>query len=202
MNARMLNTRTSVSDLAGAGACETEDAVVTRVVTPEAGGMLLLSGWVCCIFTVAFGNAGPELFGASLGRMIRAVSFFGETGFAITPEPGAGGGAAIALEGGGGGIVPEGGPGGPGLRGMVGLLLSAGGFGGAMVPLMGLAPVGGASGAGGAGGPGGLGGGGAGGVDPKPGMLTFEVSFFGAWMADWPDTPGTSILTVSRFAPG
>src|SRR5712675_1948885 len=103
MNARMLNTRTSVSDLAGAaGACETEEAVVTRVVTPEAGGMLLLSGWVCCIFTVALGNAGPVLLGASLGRMMRAVSFFGDTGFAITPELGAGGGggAAIPLDGG------------------------------------------------------------------------------------------------------
>jgi hypothetical protein len=56
------------------------------------------------------------------------------------------------------------------------LLLSDGGFGG-------IIPVGGfAIEEGGAGGPGGLGGAGGGGGDvtPEAGMVTFEVSFFGA----------------------
>ena len=55
------------------------------------GGCDFISGCVCCIFTVAFGSAGAELFGASVGRLMRAVSFFGEAGLATIPEaPGAG----------------------------------------------------------------------------------------------------------------
>src|SRR5207249_2351298 len=100
----------------------------SEVAGIETGGWLLLSGCVCCIFTVALGSAGPLLLGASLGRLMRAVSFFGETGFAITPEAG-GGGNETELAGGGGGIEPDGGDGGPGRSGIVGLLLSDGGFG-------------------------------------------------------------------------
>ena len=162
------------------------ELVVSAVIGIEAGGPLLVSGCVCCILTVALGSAGPLLFGASLGRLMRAVSFFGETGLAITPEEGGAGG---------GGIMPDGADGGPGFSGMVGLLLSAGGFGGGMLPSFMML-----DGAGGAGGPGGLG---AGGVDvPEPGTVTFEVSFFGVWTPDWMVDSGTSMRTVSRFAPG
>lgn len=88
----MLSTRVAVSeppegetevDMAGA-------TVVTDVtgagLTPEVGA--LLKGWVCCIFTVAFGRAGPPAFADSAGRLMRAVSFFGDAGFETMPEAG------------------------------------------------------------------------------------------------------------------
>lgn len=174
--ARMLRTRVAVSAFAGAAdiAAAPPAELVMSVAGIDAGPWLLLSGCVCCILTVAFGSAGPLLFGASLGRVILAVSFFGETGLAITPD-GGGGGAEMELAGGGGGIVPEGGDGGPGLSGIVGLLVRDGGFGGGIIPVGGFAID-----EGGAGGPGGLGGGGGGGVTLEAGMVTFEVSFLGA----------------------
>ena len=132
--------------------------------TPEAAGScVLMSGWVCCIFTVAFGRAGAALFGWSLGRLIRAVSFFGEAGLATMPDaPGAAGGCAM----------PDGGA--AGFSGMVGLPESGGGFGGGVAPLSGLESGGGAGGAEGR-----LIGGG-GGMMPDPvGRTTLDVSFFG-----------------------
>jgi hypothetical protein len=197
-NATMLSTSVAVSAFAGDDdTCAAPPGVVTSDVTGiDAGAWLLLSGCVCCIFTVAFGKAGPLLFGASLGRLMRAVSFFGETGFAITPTaPGGGGGAGGALGRGGADIEPVGGAGGPGRSGIVGLLLSAGGFGGDIIPLVGFEIE-----DGGAGGPGGFGGGG--GVTPEPGTATFDVSFFGVWISAWMAASGTLTRTVSRFATG
>ncbi len=151
---------------------------VEACCTPLAwGGADFISGCVCCIFTVAFGSAGAELFGASVGRLMRAVSFFGEAGFATTPDaPGAGGG-----------MTPEG----AGFRGMVGLLTMPGGFGGGVRPLMGLESGGGAGGAEGR-----LIGGGV--ITPDAGRETFDVSFFGALLP----ASGMLIRTVSRLATG
>jgi hypothetical protein len=126
---------------------------------PDAGA--LASGCVACIFTVAFGKAGALLFGVSLGRVMRAVSFFGEAGFAITPEGGAGA-AGIAAAGAGAGA---------GLSGTVGFAASGGGFGGGVPAVSGLVT----------GIPSGTGGGG--GVPPAAGgNEIFDVSFFGVWL--------------------
>jgi hypothetical protein len=127
---------------------------------------------------VAFGSAGAELFGASLGRLMRAVSFFGDAGFATIPDaPGPAGETT---------------PDGAGFSGMVGLPESGGGFGGGVIPLMGLESGGGIGGAEGRD----MGGGG---TAPDPvGRDTFEVSFFGALPVD----SGMLIRTVSRFATG
>ncbi len=141
------------------------------------GGCDFISGWVCCIFTVAFGSAGAELFGASVGRLMRAVSFFGEAGFATMPEP----------PGAGGGMTPEG----PGFSGMVGLLPSGGGLGGGVRPLTGLESGGGAGGAEGRDMGGGV-------TIPEAGRDTLEVSFFGVMLPE----SGMLIRTVSRFATG
>ncbi len=165
------------------GELSVADATVTWLVdgerTPEAGA--LESGCVCCIFTVAFGSAGPPLFGASLGRVMRAVSFFGETGFAMMPE-----GCAAAA--GGVGIIPLGGA---GRSGTVGLPVSGGGFGGGTALLSGR--VGGA--------PMDLGGGG-GTMPDAGGRVIFEVSFFGIELSGWLWAPGTLMRTVSRFTAG
>ncbi len=157
------------------------DATVTWLVdaerTPEAGALEI--GCVCCIFTVAFGSAGPPLLGASLGRVMRAVSFFGEAGFAMMPE-----GCAAAA---GGGVIPLGGA---GRSGTVGLPVSGGGFGGGTALVSGR--VGGA--------PMELGGGGA--MPDAGGRVIFEVSFFGIELSGSFWAPGTLMRTVSRFAAG
>lgn len=164
--------------------------------TPDTGPLAI--GWVCAIFTVAFGRAGALLLGASLGRLMRAVSFFGDAGLATTPD---GGGAT-----GGGAWSPLGGP---GLSGTVGLPVSGGGFGGGTELLKGL--VGGVDGTIG----GGVIGGGAisgpvgvafvltgGGVIADAGSVILEVSFFGVWPRGWLCVPGTLMRTVSRFTAG
>jgi len=194
-------------DIPGAGVIA-EDCV-------SAGAGLLTSGWVCCIFTVAFGMGGfaPP---PSAGNVIRAVSFFGAAAFIVTgpawiPLPAGIGAFAAALPGAG-----------AGLSGTVGRAPSDGGLGGGLTPLIGLA--------GGSGMPaceGGLGGGGMkglaaeggaggganeeGGADgaagaacsasPSPVMI-FVVSFFGAKPAGGAvgaGLPGRLIRTVSRF---
>lgn len=196
-NAKTLSTIAHVSALRGellaAAAtltCEVEASGCERV--PDTGP--LESGCVCCIFTVAFGNAGALLFGASLGRLIRAVSFFGETGLAM-PD-----GAA------GGGTTPLGAL---GRSGTVGRPLSGGGFGGGVALLSGFVAVpaggGGTLLSGFVGGPptGGLGGKDAGGgVTALCGREIFEVSFLGIELSGWLCVPGTLIRTVSRFTPG
>lgn len=166
---------------------------------PETGPRCM--GWVCCIFTVALGRAGALLFGASLGTLMRAVSFFGCAGLATMPE-----GAAGAATGGGGVLMPLGGP---GRSGTVGLPVSGGGFGGGTEPLSGLV----------AGAEGGIGGGViGGGVTPAGaddgggaeipltggtgGSVILEVSFFGVWPKGWLCVPGTLMRTVSRFTAG
>ena len=185
----MPSTRVSVSDLAGE--LEMVGATLAALAAfriPDAeegcccmllawGGCDFMSGWVCCIFTVALGSAGAELFGASVGRLMRAVSFFGEAGLATMPEPP-----------GAGGMMPEG----PGFSGMVGLLASGGGFGGGVRPLMGLESGGGAGGAEGRDIDGGV-------AMPEVGSATLEVSFFGVMP---PPDSGMLIRTVSRLATG
>jgi hypothetical protein len=136
-------------------------------------------GCVWAILTVAFGRAGALLFGASLGRLMRAVSFFGEAGLATMPD---GAGAT------GGGVNPLGAE---GFKGTVGLPVSGGGLGGGTVlPLSGL--VGGA-----------LEGGAemplTGGTD---GRVIFDVSFLGVCPSGWLCVPGTLMRTVSRFTAG
>ena len=184
----MLRTSVAVSgpegetDVVMAGVREVTE-VTEAGLTPE--GAALLKGWVCCIFTVAFGKADPPPLEASGGRLMRAVSFFGEAGFETRPE------AA-------GWAMPEGGAGGAGLSGTVGLApLSGGGFGGGMAPLSGFKE--GAPG-GGMGGPGGRGAGG--GTAPEAGKVTFEVSFFGACTAGCTPDSGMFTRTVSRLATG
>ena len=144
-----------------------------------AGAGLLERGWVCCILTVAFGSAGAD-FGASLGRLMRAVSFFGEagrTGGAAIPDwPGAGGA---------GGRTPDGGGGTTPLSGFViGAPPGFGGGGG--VPESGFVTVPEGAGAGA-------------GLMSAIGIL--EVSFLGASL-DGAEEPGTLIRTVSRFPEG
>ena len=167
-----------VATLAALGAFRIPDAEDGCDCTLLAcGGCDFMSGCVCCIFTVAFGNAGAELFGASVGRLMRAVSFFGEAGFATMPDaPGAGGGTA---------------PDGDGFSGMVGLLTIGGGFGGGVRPLMGLESGGGAGGAEGRDIGGGV-------MTPDAGRETLDVSFFGAPLP----ASGMLIRTVSRLATG
>ena len=181
------------------------------------GAGTLVSGCVCCILTVAFGSAGAP-FGESLGRLMRAVSFFGDagrTGGAEMPDwPGAGGAGGRTPDG-GGGIAAE--PAGAaGRKGMVGLPVSGGGFGGVTllkglvigvpaglsggggVPLSGLVavPVG-ATGIG----AGGAMGAEAGGV--TVGIEIMDVSFFGTCPTGaGAAVPGTLIRTVSRFTDG
>ncbi len=190
MPKRARTLRTSESASAFAGEVEMTGATLEGVVAlrmPEAdegcttplaaGGVDFMSGCVCCIFTVAFGNAGAELFGASVGRLMRAVSFFGDAGFATIPDaPGAGGGT-----------TPEG----AGFSGMVGLLTNGGGFGGGVRPLMGFESGGGAGGAEGRDIGGGV-------MTPEAGSETFDVSFFGALLP----ASGILIRTVSRLATG
>jgi len=176
-----------------------------------AGAGLLERGWVCCILTVAFGSAGAD-FGPSLGRLIRAVSFFGEagrTGGAAIPDwPGAGGAGGRTPDG-GGGTEPAGAA---GFKGMVGLPVSGGGFGG-VTPLSGFV-IGAQPGFGGGGGvpesgfvtvPEGAAGAGAAGAGAGAGLMSaigiLEVSFFGASL-DGAEEPGTLIRTVSRFPEG
>ena len=185
----MPSTKVSVSDFAGE--VEMVGATLAALAAfriPDAeegcccmllawGGCDFMSGWVCCIFTVAFGSAGAELFGASVGRLMRAVSFFGEAGLATMPDP----------PGAGGGRVPDG----PGFSGMVGRLENGGGLGGGVMPLPGLESGGGAGGAEGRD----IGGGVA---IPEEGRDTLEVSFFGVMLPD----SGMLIRTVSRFATG
>lgn len=176
-----------------AGEVEADDArlaalVVTAVIpdwgrrTPE--GWDFDRGCVCCILTVAFGSAGAELFGASLGRLIRAVSFFGDEGLVMTPEP----------PGADGGTAPDGGAGGAGRSGTVGLPESGGGLGGGIAPLRGLVSGGGAGGVDGR-----LIGGG---IVPEPATVTLEVSFLGAGLTSCVPASGTLTRTVSRFATG
>ena len=186
----MPSTKVSVSDFAGE--VEMVGATLAALAAfriPDAeegcccmllawGGCDFMSGWVCCIFTVAFGSAGAELFGASVGRLMRAVSFFGEAGFATMPDP----------PGAGGGMMPDG----PGFSGMVGLPESGGGLGGGLMPLAGLESGGGAGGAEGRD----IGGGVA---IPEVGSSTLEVSFFGVMP---PPDSGMLIRTVSRLATG
>ena len=170
-----------------AGVLSVDAATVTGVVLPSGCERVpdtgpFWSGWVGCIFTVAFGNAGAALLGASAGRVMRAVSFFGEAGFATTPLGGGGGTAAVG--------------GAAGFNGTVGLPVNGGGFGGGTDPLSGLVA-----------GPPTVGGGGgtvplAGGCDPPGGKLILEVSFFGTELRGWLWLPGTLIRTVSRFTAG
>ena len=185
----MPSTKVSVSDFAGE--VEMVGATLAALAAfriPDAeegcccmllawGGCDFMSGWVCCIFTVAFGSAGAELFGASVGRLMRAVSFFGEAGLAMRPDP----------PGAGGGMVPDG----TGFSGMVGRLENGGGFGGGVTPLTGLESGGGAGGAEGRDIGGGV-------TIPDEGRDTLEVSFFGVMLVD----SGILIRTVSRFATG
>ncbi len=212
-NARTLSTVDTVS--AFAGELSTPIVVIAWLI---AGAGTFESGWVCCIFTVAFGSV-DALFDASLGRLMRAVSFFGDAGRtgceAIPDWPGAGG-AGGRMPDGGGGMAAE--PAGAaGFKGIVGLPVSGGGLGGVML-LSGLvigAPPGfGGGGApesgrvatpdGAAGADGGATGerGAAGGVTDS-GIGIFEVSFFGTWpTAAGADVPGTLIRTVSLFIEG
>ena len=188
----MLSTSVSVSPLRGeldaadaTLSCDVEASGCERV--PEIGP--LESGCVCCIFTVALGNAGALLLGASLGRLMRAVSFFGETGFAAMPDAAAGRGATPL--------------GALGRSGTVGRPVSGGGFGGGVALLSGF--VAGPTEAGGgallsgfvAGPPAG----GSGGGVPLWGRVILEVSFFGIEPRGWLCVPGTLIRTVSRFTP-
>ncbi len=166
--------------------CAVEASGCERV--PEAGPLSM--GCVCCIFTVAFGNAGALLFGASLGRLMRAVSFFGEAGRAM-PDGAVDGGTAPLL-------------GALGRNGTVGRPLSGGGFGGGVALLSGLVawPTGGGGAllSGFVGGP--PAGNAGGGVTALCGSVIFEVSFFGIELSGWLCVPGTLIRTVSRFTPG
>ena len=136
-----------------------------------------VSGWVCCILTVALGSAGRVA--PSGGSVIRAVSFFGAAAL-VTP-----GSAPAGIDGAG-----------VGFRGTVGRAPSDGGFGGVVPGVMGFA--------GGApmpdGGRGGQGGGGATGLEPVVGSLL--VSFFGAVPSGATGFPGTLMRTVSRFTAG
>ena len=175
-NATTLSTIAHVSALRGellaAAAtltCEVEASGCERV--PETGP--LESGCVCCILTVALGNAGALLFGASLGKLMRAVSFLGDAGLAM-PD-GAEGGGTTPL-------------GALGRSGTVGRPLSGGGFGGGVALLSGFVAVpaggGGALLSGFVGGPptGGFGGSDAGGgvgAEALCGSEILEVSFFG-----------------------
>ena len=191
--------RTNVPTSAFAGELSVDEATVTWLVdgarTPEVGP--LESGCVCCIFTVAFGSAGAPLFGASPGRVMRAVSFFGEAGFGAMPE---------ACAASGGALMPLGGA---GRSGTVGRPVSGGGFGGGTEPLSGLV----------CGAPSELGGGGrmplfgAGGFDSgvgtgggttpdDVGKVILEVSFLGIELRGWLWAPGTLMRTVSRFTAG
>ena len=156
---------TEVIEVAGAG------------LTPDGAGFV--KGCVCCIFTVAFGKADPPPLEGSTGRLMRAVSFFGEAGFETMPVAD-------------GCTAPDGGA---GLSGTVGLPLSGGGFGGGIEPLSGFKEGGGGIGA-----PGGRGGGG--GTEPEAGKVTFEVSFFGVCGAGCTPDSGMFTRTVSRLATG
>src|SRR5678815_5103352 len=73
---------------------------------------LFTSGWVCCIFTVAFGSGGLLPSG---GKVIRAVSFFGDAAFWVI-----------------GSVDPP--AAGAGLSGTVGRAPSDGGLGGRLPP--------------------------------------------------------------------
>lgn len=159
-----------------AGATDVTEVVGAGLMPDGAG---LVNGCVCCIFTVAFGNADPPPLEGSTGRLMRAVSFFGEAGFETMPDAG-----CTAAD-----------DGGAGLRGMVGFPLSGGGFGGGIEPLSGFK-----EGGGGSGDPGGRGGGG--GIEPEAGRMTFEVSFFGACGAGCTPDSGMFTRTVSRLATG
>jgi hypothetical protein len=190
-NATMLRIVSTWSGFAGDvdGAAARLDAEVVTAVIPDCGGRtpegwVFVSGWVCCIFTVALGRAGAALFGASLGRLMRAVSFFGDDGFVMTPDAG----------GAGCGTAPDGGAGGAGLRGTVGLPENGGGFGGGVDPLTGRESGGGAGGLEGR-----LIGGG---IAPEPGRITLEVSFLGAGPDSCEAASGTLTRTVSRLAMG
>jgi hypothetical protein len=164
-----------VSDLAGDESVD--EATETWVVAPNGCERVpevgpFCKGCVGCILTVAFGSAGAALFGGSLGKVMRAVSFFGEAGLATTPL-----GAAGAA----------------GFKGTVGLPVNGGGFGGGTALLSGL--VTGPPGTGG-GGITPLAG------APPGGKLILEVSFFGTELSGWLWLPGTLIRTVSRFTAG
>src|SRR3954470_24555107 len=87
-------------------------------------------GWVCCILIVAFGMAGLAPSG---GRVMRAVSFFGEAAFCVT-----GSGGLSPLPAGATGFATLVGAG-AGFSGTVGRAPSDGGFGGGFTPLTGLA---------------------------------------------------------------
>lgn len=155
----------------------------------RAGAGLFTSGWVCCIFTVAFGRAG--FAPPSAGRVMRAVSFFGAAGFgaptgAAGTAPAAG---AAGLSGTWGFGAPTGGFGGTGAPGTAGRAAVEGGGGTAGAP-------GGFGGGGTEGAEGALGGAaGAGGTRP----LSFVVSFFGAGPGGGNGLPGRLIRTVSRL---
>lgn len=181
----MLRMRVALSGPAGeteVTACPTPEGVAEMIGCDRTPEGWALSGIVGCILTVAFGSAGPPALGVSLGRLIRAVSFFGEAGFATMPEPD-------------GEASPDGGAGGAGFSGTVGLPPSGGGFGGGIEPERGF--VTGIPGGGGIGGPGGLGAGGV--MIPDAGTLTFDVSFFGACEAGVSSESGIETRTVSRF---
>ena len=141
------------------------------------GAGLLMSGCVCCILTVAFGIAGLLGPAPSVGRVMRAVSFFG---------------AAVAAGAG------------AGLSGTVGRgPLSDGGFGGGCMPLAdfaggsGIPACEGGRGGGGAKGlaPDGGGGGGATGDDASEGV---RAGGFGAAAP----IPGISMRAVCFVAAG
>lgn len=112
--------------IGAATTCEVLESGWERM--PEVGP--LESGWVCCILTVARGSAGALLFGASEGRLMRAVSFFGEAGFADPPLCK----GAVTV---GAGARPLG-LGAAGFNGTVAFPVSGGGFGGGTALLRGL----------------------------------------------------------------
>ena len=166
-----------------------------RVMAEEwvsVGEGLLMSGCVCCIFTVAFGIAGLLGAAPSGGRVMRAVSFFGAAGFSGVVAAGAGGGC-----GGLGAAAPGVGA---GLSGTVARAPpSDGGFGGSCTPLAGLA--------GGKGMPaweGGRGGGGSGGLAPNDGATGegASVGVAGGDVGTAPSKRGISIRAVSLAAAG
>lgn len=153
------------------------------------------SGWVCCIFTVAFGIAG---FALSAGRVMRAVSFFGAAARCVT---------------GSGGLMPLAPAMGAGLSGTVGRAPSDGGFGGGFTPLVVLGAEGGGgaprpgfdAGGGGTKGLAPLGGAGGGGIGALEPVVILVVSFFGAMPAGGimlAGLPGRLMRTVSRFCAG
>lgn len=204
--ARMFVAPSGPDSTCMAGEVEMDGAGVIAEDCRKVGAGLLMSGWVCCILTVALGIAGLPGAEPSGGSVIRAVSFFGAAGFAgggggWTPLPTGGGGAFCTPLGAGAGLSGTVGRALPSAGGLGGRLAPLrGGFGGGVTPLTGLAGGSGMPGCeGGRGGGGASGlvaeGGGAGGVMGAGGGT-------GGVASEGLTIPGTSMRAVSLVAPG